>query len=211
MFRERSFQYITFRSALAFILSLLLSTIYGKESSVFTKSASKRFVNLISRTKWKAGNANHGGLIIHSFATLVPVMLFAKLQNIYVVLLIVTTLWMGTTVCWWLYKIFKKDKGLKGILKYSGVGLVWLLEPFLILVRQQSNRYRKRRCFQSHPENVITERVVEENLRPLRFLFKNNELIAELLALVRGLWEMGLGDFIPVVILLSQRFQTSES
>jgi phospho-N-acetylmuramoyl-pentapeptide-transferase len=39
--------------------------------------------------------ANHGGLII-IFATLVPVVLFAKLQNIYVVLLIVTTLWMGT-------------------------------------------------------------------------------------------------------------------
>jgi phospho-N-acetylmuramoyl-pentapeptide-transferase len=51
-------------------------------------------VNLISRQNEK-GNANHGGLII-IFATLVPVMLFAKLQNIYVVLLIVTTLWMGT-------------------------------------------------------------------------------------------------------------------
>jgi phospho-N-acetylmuramoyl-pentapeptide-transferase len=67
------------------------------------------------------GYANHGGLII-IFATLVPVVLFAKLQNIYVVLLIVTTLWMGTIGFIDDYiKIFKKDKqGLKGILKYSG-------------------------------------------------------------------------------------------
>jgi phospho-N-acetylmuramoyl-pentapeptide-transferase len=57
--------------------------------------------------------ANHGRLII-IFATLVPVVLFAKLQNIYVVLLIVTTLWMGTIGFIDDFKIFKKDKqGLK--------------------------------------------------------------------------------------------------
>jgi phospho-N-acetylmuramoyl-pentapeptide-transferase len=59
-----------------------------------------------------------GGLII-IFATLVPVLLFAKLHNIYIVLLIVTTLWMGTIGFIDDYiKIFKKDKaGLKGIFK----------------------------------------------------------------------------------------------
>jgi phospho-N-acetylmuramoyl-pentapeptide-transferase len=68
----------------------------------------------------KQGTPTMGGLII-IFATLVPVMLFAKLQNIYVVLLIVTTLWMGTIGFVDDYiKIFKKDKqGLKGILKFS--------------------------------------------------------------------------------------------
>jgi phospho-N-acetylmuramoyl-pentapeptide-transferase len=61
-----------------------------------------------------------GGLII-IFATLVPVVLFAKLQNIYVVLLIVTTLWMGTIGFIDDYiKIFKKKARIKGILKYSG-------------------------------------------------------------------------------------------
>jgi phospho-N-acetylmuramoyl-pentapeptide-transferase len=91
------FQYITFRSALALLFSLLLSTIYGKELFVFCKDSKwvKPFENWFSRSKWKAGTPTMGGLII-IFATLVPVLLFAKLHNIYIVLLIVTTLWMGT-------------------------------------------------------------------------------------------------------------------
>jgi phospho-N-acetylmuramoyl-pentapeptide-transferase len=81
--------------------------------------------------------ANHGGLII--IFALVPVVLFAKLQNIYVVLLIVTTLWMGTIGFIDDYiKIFKKDKqGLKGIFKVFGqVGLGLIVELFFISVLQ---------------------------------------------------------------------------
>ena len=91
------FQYITFRSALAFILSLLLSTIYGKRVVAFLRKQqigeSVRELGLEGQ-KEKAGTPTMGGLII-IFATLIPVFLFAKLQNIYIVLLIVTTLWMG--------------------------------------------------------------------------------------------------------------------
>ena len=86
----------------------------------------KRFVNLgLAGQNEKAGTPTMGGLII-IFATLVPVFLFAKLHNIYIVLLIVTTLWMGTIGFIDDYiKIFKKDKeGLKGIFKVVGqVGL----------------------------------------------------------------------------------------
>ena len=122
------FQYITFRSALAFILSLLLSTIYGKRVVAFLRKQqigeSVRELGLEGQ-KEKAGTPTMCGLII-IFATLIPVFLFAKLQNIYIVLLIVTTLWMGIIGFIDDYiKIFKKDKeGLKGIFKVFGqVGL----------------------------------------------------------------------------------------
>lgn len=122
------FQYITFRSALALMLSLLLSTIYGKRIIRFLQrqqvGETVRELGLAGQNE-KAGTPTMGGLII-IFATLVPVVLFAKLHNIYIVLLIVTTLWMGTIGFIDDYiKIFKKDKaGLKGIFKVFGqVGL----------------------------------------------------------------------------------------
>ena len=92
------FQYITFRSALALMLSLLLSTILGKRIIGFLRKQqigeTVRELGLEGQ-KEKAGTPTMGGLII-IFATLIPVLLFAKLQNIYIILLIVTTLWMGT-------------------------------------------------------------------------------------------------------------------
>lgn len=122
------FQYITFRSALAFIISLLLSTIYGKRVIGFLQKQqvgeSVRELGLAGQ-KEKAGTPTMGGLII-IFATLIPVFLLAKLQNIYIVLLIVSTLWMGIIGFIDDYiKVFKKDKqGLKGIFKVFGqVGL----------------------------------------------------------------------------------------
>ena len=118
------FQYITFRSALALMLSLLLSTIYGKRIIHFLQrqqvGETVRGLGLAGQNE-KAGTPTMGGLII-IFATLVPVVLFAKLHNIYIVLLIVTTLWMGTIGFIDDYiKIFKKDKaGVKGIFKVFG-------------------------------------------------------------------------------------------
>jgi phospho-N-acetylmuramoyl-pentapeptide-transferase len=68
----------------------------------------------------------------------VPVVLFAKLQNIYVVLLIVTTLWMGTIGFIDDYiKIFKRQARIKrNFLKYSGGGLGFIVELFFISVLQ---------------------------------------------------------------------------
>jgi len=124
----RLFEYISFRSAMAIILSLAISTIYGKRiiSYLLAKQVgeSVRDLGLRGQSE-KAGTPTMGGLII-IFATLVPVLLFAKLENIYVILLIVTTLWMGAIGFVDDYiKTFKKDKeGLKGKFKVLGqVGL----------------------------------------------------------------------------------------
>lgn len=122
------FGFITFRAALAIILSLLISTIYGKRIIRFLQSKQVgetiRDLGLEGQVE-KAGTPTMGGIII-ILSTLIPVLLLAKLENIYIILLIVTTLWMGTIGFIDDYiKKFKNDKqGLKGRFKVLGqVGL----------------------------------------------------------------------------------------
>ncbi|GAA4932975.1 phospho-N-acetylmuramoyl-pentapeptide-transferase [Algibacter agarivorans] len=122
------FGFLTFRAALAMILSLLISTIYGKRIIRFLlkQQVGETIRDLgLDGQKEKAGTPTMGGVII-ILATLIPVLLLAKLENIYILLLIVTTLWMGTIGFIDDYiKKFKNDKeGLKGRFKVLGqVGL----------------------------------------------------------------------------------------
>ncbi|WP_417860023.1 phospho-N-acetylmuramoyl-pentapeptide-transferase [Winogradskyella sediminis] len=122
------FGFITFRAAVAIILSLLISTIFGKRIIRFLQKQQVgetiRDLGLEGQVE-KAGTPTMGGIII-ILATLIPVLLLAKLENIYIILLIVTTLWMGTIGFIDDYiKKFKNDKeGLKGKFKVLGqVGL----------------------------------------------------------------------------------------
>ena len=122
------FQYITFRSGIAVILSLLISTIYGKRIINYLRNKqvgeTVRELGLDGQVQ-KAGTPTMGGIII-ILATLVPVLLLAKLDNIYIILLLVTTIWMGSIGFLDDYiKVFKKDKeGLKGRFKVIGqIGL----------------------------------------------------------------------------------------
>ncbi|SDX32855.1 phospho-N-acetylmuramoyl-pentapeptide-transferase [Flavobacterium degerlachei] len=206
------FQYITFRSALAFLLSLLLSTVFGKRIINFLRNQqvgeTVRELGLAGQNE-KAGTPTMGGLII-IFATLVPVMLFAKLHNIYIVLLIVTTLWMGTIGFIDDYiKIFKKDKeGLKGIFKVFGqvglgliVGTVLYFSPN-VTVRTDTG---KNDIFRVTTENVISQSPVEEKSTATTIpFFKNNEFdYAELLAWTgEGYEKWAWLIFIPVVIFI---------
>jgi len=206
------FQYITFRSSLAFMLSLLLSTIYGKRIIKFLQSQqvgeTVRELGLAGQNE-KAGTPTMGGLII-IFATLVPVILFAKLHNIYIVLLIVTTLWMGTIGFIDDYiKIFKKDKqGLKGIFKVFGqvglgliVGTVLYFNPS-VTVRTDTG---KSEVFRVTTENVVSQAALEEKSTATTIpFFKDNEFdYAELLAWTgEGYEKWAWLIFIPVVIFI---------
>lgn len=122
------FQYISFRSAIAFVFSLLISSIYGKRiiNYLQKKQVGESVRDLgLDGQKEKAGTPTMGGVII-ILATLIPVILFAKVDNVYIIMLIITTLWMGAIGFLDDYiKIFKKDKdGLKGRFKVIGqVGL----------------------------------------------------------------------------------------
>ncbi|MBB1193160.1 phospho-N-acetylmuramoyl-pentapeptide-transferase [Flavobacterium sp. SOK18b] len=206
------FQYITFRSALALMLSLLLSTIYGKRIIHFLQKQqvgeTVRELGLAGQNE-KAGTPTMGGLII-IFATLVPVLLFAKLHNIYIVLLIVTTLWMGTIGFIDDYiKIFKKDKqGLKGIFKVIGqvglgliVGTVLYFHPG-VTVRTDTSTSD---IFRAPTSTVVLPAPIEEKSTATTIpFFKNNEFdYAEVLAWTgEGYEKWAWLIFIPVVIFI---------
>lgn len=122
------FGFISFRAALAMISSLLISTIYGKRIINFLRKKQLgetiRDLGLEGQSE-KAGTPTMGGIII-IMATLIPVFLLSKLDNTYIILLIVTTLWMGVIGFLDDYiKKFKNDKeGLKGRFKVLGqIGL----------------------------------------------------------------------------------------
>ncbi len=134
------FQFITFRAAMAAILSLLIATVWGKKIIRFLQRKQMgetiRDLGLEGQLQ-KAGTPTMGGLII-ILATVVPVLLVAKLENVYVIMLLVTTLWMGIIGCIDDYlKKFKNDKaGLPGKFKVVGqvglgliVGLTMFFHP----------------------------------------------------------------------------------
>src|SRR5690606_13500430 len=118
------FQFISFRSALAIIFSLFIAIVFGKKIINYLRKKqigeTVRDLGLEGQNE-KAGTPTMGGLII-ILATLIPVFLFAKLDNIYVILLIFTTIWMGVIGFIDDYiKIFKKNKeGLPGKFKVFG-------------------------------------------------------------------------------------------
>ncbi len=205
------FQYITFRSGLAVILSLLISTIYGKKIIGFLRrqqvGETVRELGLAGQNE-KAGTPTMGGLII-IIATLIPVLLFTKLNNIYIILLIVTTLWMGTIGFIDDYiKIFKKDKqGLKGIFKVVGqvglgiiVGTVLYLHPGVTLRKETPSTISLRQT-----ENTIAQAPIEEKSTATTIpFFKNNEFdYADLLQWMGDGYENWAWIvFIPIVIFI---------
>jgi len=118
------FQYISFRSAMAIITSLFISLIIGKSIIKFLQKQQigevVRDLGLEGQLK-KKGTPTMGGLII-LLSILVPVLLFARLDNIYIIILILTTVWLGLMGFIDDYiKVFKKDKkGLAGKFKILG-------------------------------------------------------------------------------------------
>ncbi len=118
------FRFLSFRAGMALILSLLIGAVYGKWIINFLKrqQIGEEIRDLgLEGQKQKQGTPTMGGIII-IISTLIPVLLFGDLQNIYVILLIVSTLWMGTIGFIDDYiKIFKKDKkGLQAKFKLLG-------------------------------------------------------------------------------------------
>ena len=122
------FQFLTFRAGLAIGFSLLIAAIFGKKIINYLRKKQVgetiRDLGLEGQIE-KGGTPTMGGIII-IMATIIPTLLFAKLENIYVILLLVTTIWMGVIGFIDDYiKIFKKNKeGLSGKFKVIGqVGL----------------------------------------------------------------------------------------
>ncbi|MDA3911374.1 MAG: phospho-N-acetylmuramoyl-pentapeptide-transferase [Bacteroidales bacterium] len=118
------FEYITFRAGLAVITSLIVSLIFGKRIINYLQrlqiGETVRDLGLEGQLQ-KKGTPTMGGLII-ILSILVPTLLFAKLDNIYIILMIITTVWLGAIGFIDDYiKVFKKNKaGLAGKFKILG-------------------------------------------------------------------------------------------
>ncbi len=143
------FQYISFRAGAAVILSLLITIIFGKRLIGFLQKKqigeTIRDLGLQGQME-KKGTPTMGGIIIIS-AIVIPTLLFAKLDNIYIILLLVTTLGLGAIGFLDDYiKVFKKDKeGLSGKFKIFGqigIGLIVGLTLYFhedVVVREFDN------------------------------------------------------------------------
>ena len=207
------FRFISFRAMLAIILSLGISTIWGKRIILYLQrkqlGESIRDLGLEGQVE-KAGTPTMGGIII-IMATLIPVLLLARLDNIYVLLLIVSTLWMGAIGFLDDYKKIKaKNKeGLHGTYKIIGqvglgiiVGATMFFHPGIVVKEEVINPKNSRELLRDNsPGEFHAE---EKSLTTTIPFFKDNEfdyasLISWLGAdYIKYAWLI----FIPIVIII---------
>jgi phospho-N-acetylmuramoyl-pentapeptide-transferase len=178
------FKYISFRAGMAAFISLLITITFGKNLIDYLRKKQVgeeiRDLGLTGQSE-KKGTPTMGGLIIIA-AILVPTLLFARLDNIYVILLITATVWMGAIGFLDDYiKVFKKDKkGLAGRFKIVGQIGLGLIVGFTLYY----NSNVIVREVKVSPETNITlaQAVAEQNFQDVKStkttvpFFKNNEL-----------------------------------
>ena len=172
------FQYISFRASLAVITSLLVSLVFGGKiiRYIQRKQIGEEVRTLgLAGEESKKGTPTMGGLIILS-AILIPTLLFTKLDNIYIQLMIVSTVWLGAIGFIDDYiKVFKKDKeGLAGrfkILGQVGIGLI----VGLVMVFHSDIVVKEEVALSSDAEIVGSINLAEKSSKTTTPFFKNNE------------------------------------
>jgi phospho-N-acetylmuramoyl-pentapeptide-transferase len=215
------FQYISFRAGMALIFSLFISMISGRRIIGYLKTKqvgeTVRDLGLDGQLN-KQGTPTMGGLIIIA-AIVIPALLFANLKNIYVILMIVTTLWLGAIGFIDDYiKVFRKDKqGLHGRFKILGqvslgilVGAILYFHPDVVIREKITGQYAYTSTSeileldaQNGRESTVTYNMEKSTKTTIPFL-KNNELdYSRLLAFFgKGYQKWAFLIFIPVVILI---------
>ncbi len=172
------FQYISFRSALAIITSLLVSLVFGGKIIKFIKKKQigedVRELGLAGEES-KKGTPTMGGLIILS-AILIPTILFARLDNIYILIMIISTIWLGLIGFIDDYiKVFKKDKaGLAGkfkILGQVGIGLI----VALVMVFNNQIVVKEKLVSSNGQQNYEFVEVAQKSSKTTIPFLKNNE------------------------------------
>ena len=176
------FTFISFRASISIILSLLISTIFGKSIINYLRSKqigeNIRDLGLKGQME-KSGTPTMGGLII-ILATIIPVLLFSKLDNIYIILLILTMIWMGTIGFIDDYiKKFKNNKdGLKGRYKIIGQVLLGIIVGSTLFFHQDvtiKDKIVDTQIYELVDENTPTVRVETKSTRTTIPFLKNNE------------------------------------
>ena len=176
------FQYISFRAAMAIITSLLVSLVFGSKiiNIIRNKQIGEQVRELgLAGEESKKGTPTMGGLIILA-AILIPTLLFTKLDNIYIIIMIVSTLWLGVIGFIDDYiKVYKKDKeGLAGRFKILGqvgigliVGLVMVFHGDIVVKEE----------VKLSADTEVTVNVPQKSLKTTTPFFKNNEFNYEVL------------------------------
>jgi phospho-N-acetylmuramoyl-pentapeptide-transferase len=201
------FYYISFRSALAIITSLLVSLVFGgsiiKLIKKYQIGEQVRKLGLEGEDK-KSGTPTMGGLIILA-AIIIPTLLFAKLENIYIQVMLISTIWLGIIGFIDDYiKVFKKDKkGLAGKFKILGqVGLGLIVGLIMVF---HSDITIKEKNIQTEVEGVydFSTSSIKSSKTTIPF-FKNNEFNYENLTswLGEGMTKYSWLLFVLVVIFV---------
>ena len=173
------FSYLSFRAAITIIMSLMISIVFGKKIINYLKKKqigeNVRELGLEGEDN-KKGTPTMGGIII-IIGTLIPVILMSNLQNIYIQILLVSTLILGFIGLVDDYiKVFKKDKkGLKGKFKIAGQSLLGIFVALVLLLNNQITIVE----FDKNPNKDKTEFSVLEEVKSFKTtipFFKNNEL-----------------------------------
>ena len=185
------FQYISFRTAMAAMLSLFMSLIIGKYliKVLRKKQIGEDIRDLgLEGQMQKKGTPTMGGIII-LLSILIPVLLFNKLNNIYIILMIITTVWLGLLGFIDDYiKVFKKDKaGMSSKMKLAGqsilglvVGLVLFFHPDVVIKEKNTDRNFMNteevfRVENSAHENTYKAAETTKSTKTTIPFFKNNE------------------------------------
>jgi phospho-N-acetylmuramoyl-pentapeptide-transferase len=214
------FTYITFRSAAAIITSLFISLMIGKRIIILLQ---KKLIGEVVRDLGlqeqyqKKGTPSMGGIIILA-SIIVPTLLFAKLDNVYVLLMLLTTLWLGLIGFVDDYiKIFKKNKeGLAGRFKIIGqiglgiiVGLVLFFSKEVVIAEKVSNvdlttRQRIEVIDQPAADKVVTGNTMETKSTKTTIPFvKNNEFDYRwLVSFIKGPLRQPLTWIVYVLIVI---------
>jgi len=175
------FGFTTFRAALAILFSLVIGAAYGKRIILFLQKQqigeTIRDLGLEGQ-KEKAGTPTMGGIII-IISTLIPVLLLAQLDNIYIILLIGTLIWMGLIGFADDYiKVFKKNKdGLKGKFKVLGQVVLGLAVGATLYFHSEVTMRERNSTIIT--EQLVVEEVVGKRIKSTRTtvpFLKNNEL-----------------------------------
>ncbi len=214
------FQYISFRAGTALILSLLISIFIGRRIIDWLRSLqigeSVRDLGLAGQVS-KAGTPTMGGIIIVA-ATIIPCLLFARLDNIYVLLMLVSTVWMFAIGFIDDYiKVFKKDKkGLKGIFKVMGQVGLGLIVGVTMLMNDEVVVRMDPAVAEQHDYEVTNSLFVKDNSAPNTYkemvyvkapitnvpFFKNNELDYSRLLWFLGDNARGLSSILFVIMAI---------
>ncbi len=215
------FQYISFRSGMAVIASLVISLVFGKSLIEFLKKmqVGETIRDLgLEGQKEKEGTPTMGGLIILG-AILIPTLLLADLTNIYIIIILVTTVWLGLIGFLDDYiKVFRKDKkGLASRFKILGQVTLGLFVGFMmyyhpdIVIREKVSGVSFIESMESQDpgdlsnvaEGLFSKKDIKSTKSTIPF-FKNNELDYSIFIswLGEGYQRWAFLVFIPVVILI---------